>query len=156
MMIHWVGEFGLVIPRKTGIRWHQQTSGVMCSQVEIEGIFIPLDEPQEWDEKNQKWIKLLEGLTAANYTYAYKQIASIWKRINLKLGFGYKGVDEPAGQPWTQEGIKWIKITKLKYPKKRGRAKINDIIHKRECKELEDEYKDLIGKTICLIYPNCD
>jgi len=154
MMIHWTDDFSLIIPKKTGIKWQHQTAGVCCNQIFIEGIMIPLDRPSGYNIKERKHINYLELLTDANYTG--DETADIWKKINTSLEFEYKIVKEPPKQPRQQEGLIWIKITKLKYPKKRSRKGIDNMINKGECKELDSKYKELIGKTIALIYPNCD
>lgn len=35
-------EFGIIIPRETGVQWLKQAGGFSCAQHTIEGIFIPL------------------------------------------------------------------------------------------------------------------
>lgn len=154
MLTHWSDDFALIIPKKTGITWQHQTNGVACNQIYIEGLMIPLAEPRAWDTKWKTWVNYLNKLTNANY--CHKDTSKIWEKINGELDFEYKDVDAPKGQPNIQEGIKWIFIKKIKYPKRKDKRKISGIIHKRDCKTLDEEYKDLIGKTVALIYPNCD
>lgn len=156
MLVRWVGKFGFILPQKSGIKWHQQTKGVCCNQVYIEGIFIPLDEPREWNDKKKKWMNYLEELTSANYIYNTKKVDEIWNKINNELDFIYKDIQSQKGQLYNQEGLKWIIIKKIKYPKLKSRKNIDRIMHKIDCERLNEEYKDLIGKKIVLIYPNCD
>ncbi len=36
---------GLIAPAPSGYRWQQQTSGLLCAQRELEGIYLPLPDP---------------------------------------------------------------------------------------------------------------
>ena len=129
-------NFGVVVPMKTGVFWEQQTNGVLCDHVYIEGIYLPLDEPVE------RGVNLLEELQEANYEYNIKKAQKIWEQIKKYMkefrGIEWKEVEAPEGMPPNQEGLQWIKITKWRsvipwwsYPK-------------------------LIGKVVALYYPNSD
>lgn len=39
-------DFGLLIPRETGVEFRHQSGGMMCKQIDMEGVFIQLDRPQ--------------------------------------------------------------------------------------------------------------
>ena len=136
-------NFGIIIPSKSGVLWEQQTEGVMCNHIEIEGIYIPLDKPFEID--NHKIINLLEKLKDANYRYKHKEVESIWNEINEILPFIYEKIENSKGQPKNQEGLQWLKIIKLKHYKDKYRNEKNSNL-----------FKPLLNKKIALIYPNCD
>lgn len=138
------------------VKWQHQTLGVRCNQIFIEGLMIPLSRPKEWNEKSNKWIDYLDQLTNANYAYDDQEVDKLWKKINELLNFRYKEIEPPRGQPSTQEGIKWITVTSVKYPKRKDNTKIGRITYEGEFKTLNEQYKDLIGKKTALIYPNCD
>jgi hypothetical protein len=36
---------GLIVPAPSGFRWRQQTGGLLCSQRDLEGIYLPLPDP---------------------------------------------------------------------------------------------------------------
>lgn len=121
----------------------------MCSHVFIEGIFIPLQKPRrfvwEKDSTREKGnritevIPLLPELQKANYGYDYEKAEELWVEIREEMHFNYEEIDAPEGQPRNQEGIQWIIL-----------------------KEFKDGWghgtwvQQLIGKTLCLVYPNCD
>ena len=146
MITYWSNEFALIIPQKSGVTWQHQTDGVCCNQIYIEGIMIPLIPNNE---------ELLNKLTTANYNYDKIKVKQIWKEIDKSLEFEYKQIVAPEGWARTQEGLKWIQIIKIKYPKKKN-ERVDKILYERDCKEIDDKYKDLLGKVIALIYPNCD
>jgi len=132
--------WGLLIPSKNSFHWEQQTDGVMCHHVTLEGVFVPLDEPSEWDKEEKERIELLDELQHANYTYNEEKVADIWKRIHeaVKRDFEFEEVDAPKGQPENAEGLQWVKITK-------GSDEFD-----------WKNFKDLEGKVVCLVFPNCD
>jgi len=123
-------NFGLILPCPSGISWGQQTCGVMCHQISIEGIFVPLPIPK----------KLLEDIQNANYNYKPKLLKKRWNRLKKWLKeneqFEFQGVKAPVGMPFNQEGIQWIKIIRFE--------------------SSIDTRKLLEGEIVCLIYPNCD
>jgi hypothetical protein len=133
-------NFGLVIPMKTGFLWEQQTDGVCCNHVQIEGVYIPLQEPRPYDELTKTRRDLLDELTTANYDYRSADAVRIWEDIKKELAsyFEYEEVDAPEGQPSNEEGLQWIKITKS-----------NLGFSWRD-------FQSLVGKTVALYYPNCD
>ena len=133
-------DFGLLLPFKSGVVWEHQTDGVMCHHIFIEGVFLPLPAPQG----------LLSQLTTANYKHNEKKIRRVWREIDKRLFFGYKKMEAPKGHPSNQEGIQWIKITGIK------KVINGEKSEKREYERNKSNYGGLIGKTVALIYPNCD
>lgn len=124
-------NFGILIPCQTGVFWEQQTCGVMCNHVQVEGIFIPLVEPT----------KLLAELRDANYDYKPKEVARIWEEIKNEMQFHFKEVPnpDPSKYPDTQEGLMWIKIKDFHSGWGHG--------------QWVNQFKD---KIVILIYPNSD
>ena len=136
----WAHDWGFLIPCNSGVVWQQQTGGIMCYQVFMEGVFIPLHEPHEFDPENPEVNKnLLRELEDANYRY--KPTEDIWRRINASMHFDFEEVDnpKPGEYPDTQEGFMWIRLTKFEPGWGHG-----------------DWVRDLIGRVMVLIYPNCD
>ena len=140
-------DFGIIIPCKSGVIWEQQTNGVCCHHIEIEGIYIPLERPYIDD---CMFNDLLQKLSETNYTcYNSKYSKKIWREINIQLPFIYKCVSR-FDDIYTQEGMQWIKILRVKKSYKGMK------IDKYHYNTKLDEWKDLIGKTVALIYPNSD
>lgn len=134
-------NWGLLIPQESGVIWEQQTEGVCCNHAEIEGIFIPLDEPFEIKfnkKKVCKRIDLLDELVKLNYHS--KPTEKIWKRIKKAMKLDFEIVDAPEGMPPNQEGFYWIKIKKFEY------FPFPSIYN----------IKPILNKKIVLIFPNCD
>lgn len=123
-------NFGIVLPCPSGISWVQQTEGVMCGHVHVEGIYIPLREPKE----------ILKAIQMANYTYNQKRITKFWQELKDWLkeneSLEFEEVEAPEKMPINQEGLQWIRIT-------RWDSKI-------------DERNLLVGETVAFYYPNCD
>lgn len=136
-------SWGVILPRKSGVIWELQTGGVMCNHPTLEGVFIPLHKPidTKFIEKTNtyKHRYLLELLKKANYEYKVREVKNIWKRIKADMHFNFVDVSEPKGYPITEEGLRWIKFTKFDSGWGHG-----------------DDIKQLIGKRVALIYPNCD
>jgi hypothetical protein len=136
-------EFGLLLPCKSGVAWEHQTEGVLCSHIFIEGVFLPLSMPQ----------RALDRLQQENYKGRHRSTAtlrSIWQEIDKTLFFRYKRTGAPSGKPPNQEGIQWIKIAALK------RVVDGYRLTDWDFKARQKSYKGLIGRTVALIYPNCD
>jgi len=136
----WAHDWGFLIPCKSGVIWRQQTGGIMCYQVFMEGVFIPLSKPYEYNPKKPNVNKnLLDALVKANYNG--KPTANIWKKIKTSMHFDFEEVANPKEDeyPNTQEGFMWIKLTKFEHGWGHG-----------------EWVQDLIGKVMVLIYPNCD
>jgi len=133
-------NFGLVIPMKTDIFWEQQTNGVCCNHVQIEGVYLPLKEPRVYNQRTKRWRDLLDELTQANYRYNHEGVARLWEIIKKVMAedFEYETALPPQGQPSSEEGLQWIKITK-------NQSEFN-----------WNDFGSLVGKTVALIYPNCD
>ena len=131
-------DWEFLMPSKSGVVWRQQTRGVLCNHVHIEGVFIPLRMPFEWDKKAKKGVNLLEILTTANYHHRERQAEKIWKKIKKEMGLDFRIISAPKGQPENQEGLSWIKITMMNHDK------------------WDESYRNLTDKTMALIYPNCD
>jgi hypothetical protein len=121
-------DWGVLIPRQCGVVWEIQTNGVMCDHVNIEGVFIPLPRPKECKRD------LLEELRDTNYHY--RDVEDVWERIKAAMHFDFEVVKAPLGEPPNQEGLTWVRFT-----------------------EFEDGWehgawvKQLIGRTVALIYP---
>jgi hypothetical protein len=136
-------NWGFLIPCESGIVFTQQTGGISCGQRELEGVFYPLQKPREIKipTMNQpgkcKTILLLPLLQKANYNY--KKNGDIWKRIKETMHFDFEYIDAPKGMPESDEGFAWIKLTKFES----GWGHM-------------DWVEALVGKTMVLIYPNCD
>lgn len=123
-------NWGILVPCQSGFVWTQQTQGIACCHVEVEGIYIPLREPNEY----------LAKLREANY-HGHSTI-TIWKKIKETMkqweGLEWIEVDtpNPLKYPNNPEGMQWIIITNWGSALGRGRQ--------------------LIGETVILIYPNSD
>lgn len=130
-------NFGILIPCPSGVVWFQQTNGVMCSHVWIEGVFIPMEIPHTEKGKN-----LLDELEDANYNSKMRKEVIIWKKIKKWLveheKIEYDEIDcpNPKNLPENQEGLQWIKITRWDSP--------------------FIDRSGFISKKVILIYPNCD
>lgn len=125
-------NWGFLVPCASGFIWEQQTEGIMCNQIYIEGVFIPLREPKGTFGNN-----LLKELQEANYDG--RPTTKLWNRIKKAMHFDFEEIDAPEGMPPNQEGLQWIKLTKFESGWGHG-----------------DWVKAFIGKTMALIYPNCD
>lgn len=143
-------EFGIVIPKKTGVVFEQQTSGIMCYHVHIEGVYVLMGRPMRTTSIEKQAGDLLDELEHANRTYDKEAVKVLWKEIKRDMLFNFKQVDSPRGQPDNVEGLQWIKITALK--RKHGNA----VMSTSDWKTLKKEYSELIGKTVALIYPNSE
>ena len=130
-------NWGIVIPCESGYLWQQQTRGVMCTQIWIEGIFIPLNKPRKRDYEKGTHTDLLPVLQKANYDG--KPTDGIWEDIKEAMHFDFEEIDTPEGQPRSVEGMEWIKFTKFTPFWGHG-----------------DWVEQLIGMEVALIYPNCD
>lgn len=141
-------NFGILIPKETGVVYTQQTAGVLCHQVHIEGSYVPLRRPTENGDDIKPLYKfeneyrtdgdMLKALRKANYNHNNDKVKEIWEDIREKLSFSLEWVAPPKKRhPKNQEGIRWAKIT--------GRPE--------EYPTLDEK---LVGETICLVYPNCD
>lgn len=125
-------NWGFLVPCESGFIWQQQVGGVSCDQVYIEGVFIPLCRPTG-NFQNQ----LLSELQEANY--AGRNTRGLWRRIKEAMHFNFEIVDAPEGMPPSQEGLLWIKLTKFEFGWGHG-----------------EWVRAFVGKTMALIYPNCD
>ncbi len=129
-------NFGIVLPMKTGVFWEQQTRGVLCDHVSVEGIYIPLRYPK-FGRKD-----LLAELSMANYSGNWKNAVEVWRQIKEWLskyeGLEFEEVEAPEDMPENQEGLQWVKIVKWDSPLR------------------EFSYGDLEGKIVALYYPNSD
>ena len=130
-------DWGFLIPCKSGVVWEQQTSGIICDHVYVEGVFIPLCRPYEVGEGHRKRSKLLDLLERANYHH--KPTEKIWERIKKSMHFDFEVIQDSNLEPPNQEGFIWIKLKKFKS----GWG---------HCKGVEE----LVGKKLVLIFPNCD
>lgn len=126
-------NFGFVLPMKTNVFWEQQTNGVCCNHVQIEGVFIPL--PMDGDIG-----KILSKISGANYAFNDVEVNKGWVELHKYLKkyeqLEFEEVEAPQGQPKNQEGLVWVKITRWQSYIGHGFG--------------------MVGKTVCLFYPNCD
>jgi len=126
-------NFGIVVPCPSGFVWGQQTCGVMCHQVGVEGIFIPLPLGNDMQT-------ILDDLSSANYSHKESMSRKYWKKMRASLKdwehLEFKVVKAPKGMPVNQEGLLWIKITRWD--------------------STIDERDHLVGEIVCLYYPNSD
>lgn len=133
-------EWGIIVPKESGVIWQQQTKGILCHHVQIEGVYIPLDKPREAKENDKSFetIDLLSELKQANYNHNEEKIEKTWNKIKEQISFDFKEIERPSyDYPSTQEGIKWIKIT--------------------DCADRKwENLSELIGENVVLVYPNCD
>jgi hypothetical protein len=128
-------DWGVLVPTHGGFVWQIQTGGVLCNQVFIEGVFIPLGRPRELDEKQP--VDLLDLLQDANR--GYRDTTDVWARIKAAMHFDFDVVGAPDGEPESDEGLLWVKFTKFDDGRGHGAW-----------------VKQLIGRTVVLIYPNSD
>jgi len=123
-------NFGIVVPYPSGFKWEQQTQGVLCHHVEIEGVFIPLPYPK----------KILDKIQTSNYYGLEIPLKEAWEDLKKFLRereyLEFEEVEAPKGFPPNQEGLQWIKIKKWK--------------------SIIDERNKLEGKIVALYYPNSD
>lgn len=147
-------NFGIIVPGETGVVYEQQTAGVMCNHVHLEGSYIPLRKPTIYETENEELEELttfdseyrkdgdlLTALRRANYNHAGDEtLNTLWNAIRRKLGFNFSLIDTdkiPENGFPPQEGIRWIRINKV-----------------------DDEYpsldENLEGEIVCMVYPNCD
>jgi hypothetical protein len=133
-------KWGFLIPCDSGVIWEQQTDGVCCHHVLVEGVFIPLRKPYDYHfgEPEKESEDLLALLTDANYNY--KENGNIWKRIKKAMAFDFEELDCFDKEVQNQDGLKWIKLIKWDHGHGHG----------------EIETKSCIGKEMILIYPNSD
>lgn len=136
-------QWGFIIPEETGVFYQLQTDGIACHHVSIEGIFIPLEELYDIvtvPKKNGKdWerIDYLKQIQDLHYKYRNEdEINKVWDIIKKKLGFDWEDEDGI----FCEEGWKIITITKVP---------LEDI-------SWADDFRQLLGETVILAYPNCD
>lgn len=124
-------NWGILVPSQSGFVWTQQTQGVACNHIQVEGIYIPLREPND----------ILPRLREVNYHGHVNTV--IWKKIKETMkqwvGLEWTEIENPSPlkYPSNQEGMQWIIITNWDNSAF-GRG------------------KQLIGESVILIYPNCD
>ena len=123
-------NFGFVLPMHTNVYWENQTHGVACRHVHIEGVFIPLPMPNE----------ILGRITQANYDYDEPKVCQGWVDLHKHLkeheGLEFEEVEPPIHNPENQEGLVWVKITRWDSCIGHGVG--------------------MVGKIVALYYPNCD
>jgi hypothetical protein len=136
-------NFGVILPRKTGVFWEQQTEGCACHHIQVEGIYYTL-------VTSNAVKKVLADIQDANYRFKPKLLKTRWQKLKNLLKeqwqtFTFEEVEAPEGQPKNQEGIQWIKIIHWKF--------YNGMISRMVA---GDNYYPFDGKVVALIYPNCD
>jgi hypothetical protein len=135
-------DWGFLIPCESGVIFEQQTDGICCHHVYLEGILIPLNRPcliTGTRKRNNLKVDcdLLKQLTEANYNG--KPTKRIWRKIHDGSRIDFEFIDTPRGMPCNQEGFQWI----LYHGHEEGHGNSFSL----------GPYKD---KPIVLIYPNCD
>jgi hypothetical protein len=136
-------DWGFLIPCESGVIFEQQTDGVCCHHIYMEGILIPLRKPCSITGKGETLkvdCDLLDHLVEANYSGSYlgRSAGQIWMDICEASHIDFEFIS-PRNLPRNQEGFQWI----LYHGHEEGHG--NSF-----CLE---PYKD---KPIVLIYPNCD
>ena len=143
IVVHVWDDFGVIIPKQTGVWFRQQTQGIRCNRVEIEGVFIRFDRSihtlQEIAKRNYdglkneiEWDKIPE--IESSYPLSFKH--PLWMRVKEESKTDWEVVDAPEGMPYNQEAFMWVKITKIP--------------------PYEDGLMPLIGQIVALVYPNSD
>jgi len=130
-------EWGFLLPCESGVVFEQQTDGVCCHHVYMEGVLIPLSRPRKFTHCPPGYVDLLDELKHANYMD--QQTDEIWDDIKRTSHIQFEFIDSPDGMPYNQEGFQWIEY--------RGH---------------EDGWGNTFsleavkGRPIVLIYPNSD
>lgn len=126
-------NFGLIVPKETGIIWEHQCDGYCCNQIQQEGIFIPLKEryfPYEINDLGDK-------------EYYYDE---------EKLPFMFELVQDNFNALSEKEKI--YKIRELMFQE--AREWIIFLGWKDKSDPEAKEWDKLIGKKVLLIYQNSD
>jgi hypothetical protein len=99
--------WGFILPCKSGVVWEQQTDGVCCHHVYIEGILIPLRDVCEISKNKVDW--LVNKISEENYERARsKVLKNIWNRIRVASSIDFEFIPPPKGMPRNQEGFQWV------------------------------------------------
>jgi hypothetical protein len=104
--------------------------------MELEGIYLPISDVVP-DSVRGALVGLLKGLANANARG--DDTGKIWRAIKGALPFEYREVDPRLSSLPNCEGVQWISILRMK----------DDF-------EEMFAFRYLVGKTIVLVYPNCD
>ena len=106
-------SWGFILPCESGVVWEQQTDGVCCHHVYIEGILIPLkDIHGKYNKKENKYEWLFNELSELHYRVPknyQKQVKTIWQKIHEHSHIDFEFIDPPEGMPYNQEAFQWIK-----------------------------------------------
>lgn len=142
-------QFGIIIPEPTGVFFSPQTAGVCCHHPLLEGIFIPLSEPTIYNKNKKEWVSLLKKITELNYSgrnFNRDEYQKAWDAVKKEMGWDWRELtqEEKSEQHlgFEEEGYMWVEITKVPHP--------------HDDRQLGDDYRQLIGEWVLLIYPNCD
>ena len=128
--------WGLILPCKSGVVFEQQTDGVCCHHVYIEGVLIPLRDVCEIRKgKPAEW--LVNQIAERNYDG--KTTKRLWDRIRKKSHIDFEFISAPDGMPRNEEGFQWI----LYHGHEEGWGNSFSI-------------EPLKNKPIVLVYPNSD
>lgn len=132
--------WGFLLPCKSGVIWEQQTEGVCCHHVYMEGVLIPLRDVCEVRKGKGEVEWLINNIPECNLGYIKSDpLPKLWDRIRTNSHINFEFIDAPNGMPPNQEGFEWI------------------IYHGHE-----EGYGNSFslggwkGKPIVLIYPNSD
>lgn len=130
--------WGFILPCKSGIVWEQQTDGVCCHHVYIEGVLIPLRDVAEITKNKVEW--LIHKIPEENYNKARaKELQNIWDRVKIASAIDFEFVAPPKGMPRNQEAFQWV----VYHGHSEGHGNSLSI----------ESWKE---KPIVLVYPNSD
>ena len=131
--------WGFLLPCKSGVVWEQQTDGVCCHHVYVEGVLIPLGNVVESKKVGEVWKheRLIDSLP--NLNYEGKSVKRLWRRIKTHSHIDFEFTHAPSGMPPSQEGFQWV----IYHGHQEGWGQSFNI----------NAWKE---KPIVLIYPNCD
>jgi len=135
-------NFGVIVPGRTGVVFQQQTDGCSCHQVYQEGTFIPIRKPMsmgKWDDEKGEivgtWYPLSE-IQEEYYNHGGRPgiLKLLWKWVKKTTYLDFEFIETPEGCVRSCEAFEWIRFTKIR----------------------DHMDKNLLGRDLVLVYPNCD
>jgi hypothetical protein len=138
-------EWGFILPCESGVVWEQQTDGVCCHHVFIEGILIPLGHVMDYSDKDyHNWYHILPKIVDLNYNPGRnhnlykKELKRLWGLVKECSHIDFEFIDAPHF-PDNQEAFQWV----IYHGHEEGYGQSFSI----------ESWKE---KPIVLVYPNCD
>ena len=128
-------DWGFILPCKSGVVFEQQTDGVCCHHIYIEGVLIPLG--RVIDISKEPFVNLVSLISDLNYDA--KPTKDIWQKVKDCSHIDFEFISAPKGMPCNEEAFQWI----LYHGHEEGWGQSFNI----------DGWKE---KPIVLVYPNCD